>query len=225
MHILNHRVPRIGALLLLAAVALTVVALPGCAGFMSHMAYVLKGGHAVPAEFEGLQAKRVAVVCVSNDSVYGPNSVSSILEHSVGTLLKQNVEDIDLIHREDVADWIDTHDWDQVNYREIGRGLNAEMVVAIDLDGFRLHEGRTLYKGRADITVAVYDMTKGGEVVFRKSSPEYSFPENGARHSTEISETRFKRMFLMVLAQHVGKYFYEYYLEDDFARDALVLEG
>ena len=66
-----HNFKRNGILLLI------VLALPGCAGFMSHVAYVIKGGHSVPAEFNGLQDKRVAVVCVSNDSVYGPNSAGT----------------------------------------------------------------------------------------------------------------------------------------------------
>jgi hypothetical protein len=118
---------------------------------------------------------------------------------------------------------VDTNDWDQMDYREIGRGVNADSVLALELEGLRLYEGRTLYKGRVDITVTVYDMSDDGKVVFRRTIPEYTFPRNGARHATEISEARFRSLFVHVLAQQVAKYFCEYHLEDDFARDATSL--
>jgi hypothetical protein len=124
-----------------------------------------------------------------------------------------------------VADWIDRNDWNQVDYKEIGRGVKADMVLAIDLDGVRLHEGKTLYKGRASVVVTVYDMTDDGKVVFRRDLTDFSFPKNGARHSTEMSEARFQRLFVEVLAKQVGKYFYSYRREENFANDALLLDG
>ena len=204
------------------AILILLLILPtsGCIGLTSHFMYWIKGGPRIDAEFSGLQDKRVAVVCVTNSSSPSPNSISNLLERAVAILLQEKGKDIEVVHYEEVGDWIDNNDWDQMDYREIGNGVSADMVLAIDVDGVRLHEGMTLYKGRADVAVTVYDMNAGGKVVFRKSVPEFTFPQNGARHSTEMSEAQFRQLFVTVLAQDIAKYFYEYRLEDDFATDA-----
>lgn len=197
----------------------------GCIGFLSNMVYWAKGGHKVPAAYDGLAGKKVAVVCVSSSNAFGPTALSDMVEQAVTTILQERCAEIDLIHHDEVADWVDNNDWDQVDYRDIGRGVNADVVLAIDLDNVSLHEGRTLYKGRADVTVKVYDMADDGKIVFRREIPEFSFPTNGARHSTELSEAQFRRLFVLVLAQQVTKYFYDYQFDEDFARDTAVLAG
>ena len=175
----------------LLVLPLLLLATTGC-GLSAQLLYWVQGGHKINAEFSGLEGRRVAVVCVSNDSSYGPSSVSSMLGRSVSRLLEENIDDIDIVHTDEIADWIDNHDWDEMDYREIGRGVKAEMVVAIDVDGLSLYEGRTLYKGRADVTVSVYELDEDEQVVFRRSIPEFMFPHNGARHATEMSESRFR---------------------------------
>ena len=195
----------------------------GCVGLGAQLIYWAKGGHKIDPEFEGLEDKRVAVLCVSNASSYGPNSTCAMLQRSVARILRQKGDEVDVIHEDEIADWIDTNGWDEMDYREIGRGVEADMVVAIDIENVSLHEGRTLYKGRATLTVSVYDMEDGGTVVFRRSIPEFSFPKNSARHITEMSEARFRGLFVTVLSQHVAKYFCAYNLEEEFARDAIML--
>ena len=56
----------------------------------------------------------------------------------------------------EVADWLDSHGDDLTDYRDVGRGVKADMVVGIDLLSFNLHEGQTLLKGRAKVGVKVY---------------------------------------------------------------------
>ncbi len=205
----------IGGLLVMTAMNL------GCVGFPAQIMNVINGGHKIKAEFPDLEDKRVAVVSVSNSSSCGPNTVCTMLSRSVSAILEDEVKNIEMIHQDVVADWVDTNGWDQMDYREIGEGVDAEMVLAIELDGFRLHEGRTLYRGQADVTITVYDMTDGGKVAFRQELLEFSFPRNGARHTTEISEARFRRLFVTVLARDVAKYFHDYLYEDDFGIDAI----
>jgi hypothetical protein len=207
------------AWLLLAILSVTIPS-AGCVGLGAQLAYWIQGGHKIDAEYKGLEGKRVAVVCVSDSSSYGPNSLSNMLERAVAMLLRERGKKIDVIHHEEVADWIDNNDWNQMDYRDIGRGVSADMVLAIDVGGVRLHEGMTLYKGRADVVITVYDMKDGGKTAFRKTLPEFTFPQNGARHSTEMSENQFRQLFVTVLAQQVAKYFYDYKFEDDFAGDA-----
>ena len=206
------------------ALATIVATSGGCVGLTAQLLYWVKGGHTINAEFDDLQDKRVAVICVSSASSYGPNSVCSLLQRSVAMILREKGGDVDVIHEDEIADWIDTNGWDEMDYREIGRGVEAERVLAIDIDGLRLHEGRTLYKGRVDLVISVYDMEQEGKVVFRRTIPEFTFPRNGARHVTEMSESRFRSLFVTVLAKHVAKYFCEYHLEEEFGSDAVFLD-
>jgi hypothetical protein len=204
----------------LTILALSILASSsGCIGISAHLLYFFKGSQKIAAEYDGLEEKRVAVVCVSDSVGHGPSSISSMMERSVAILLRERGKKIDVIHQDEVADWIDNNDWNQMDYRDIGRGVSADRVLAIDVSSVHLHEGMTLYKGRADVVVTVYDMNDDGKVAFRKTLPEFTFPRNGARHSTEMSENQFRQLFVTFLSEQVAKYFYDYHFEDDFATD------
>jgi hypothetical protein len=128
-----------------------------------------------------------------------------------------------VVRHDDVADWIDRNHWNQIDYRDVGKGVKADKVVAIDLAGFRLHDGPTLYRGQASFTVKVLDIKDDGREVFRRSQSEITFPTTGAYHSQETSEPVFRKTFVKVIAQQVARYFVEYNLSDNFGRDPAVL--
>lgn len=197
----------------------------GCVGLTAQLLYWAKGGNKIEPEFKGMEEKRVAVVCVSNSASYGPNSFCSLLERRIIRALREQGEKIDAISPDEVADWIDSNDWNQMDYREIGRGVNADMVLGIDVGDLRLHEGQTLYQGHVTLTVTVYDMQDEGKVAFRRTIPDFTFPENGPRHATEMSEARFRALFVEVLGKEVARYFCPYMFEESFARDATGLAG
>lgn len=222
MFVVHRRVLRS---VLFLGLAVGLASSGGCVGLTAQMLYWIKGGNKIDPEFAGMKGKRVAVVCVSNASAYGPNSFCSLLERRVGQALKEQGDKIEVVPADDIADWIDSNDWNQMDYREIGRGVKADMVLGLDLANLRLHEGQTLYQGRVTLTATVYDMQDGGKVVFRRTIPDFTFPQNGPRHATEMSEARFRSLFVEVLAKHVAKYFCEYQFEEDFAKDAMGLAG
>jgi hypothetical protein len=220
-----HCIRRLSIRLLLAAgIATVVLTSGGCIGVSAHLLYFLKGQR-VKAEFSGLKDKRVAVVCNSSTSSYGPGAEALLLAHSVSAILQREVKGIQLIDQEKVADWIDNNAWDQIDYRKVGKGVDAELLVAIELSSFSLHEGQSLYKGRATISATVYDMTNGGKIVYRKAATDINFPENGARHVTDINESNFRRAFIQILAQEIGKRFYDYEKIDDVGMDATFMRG
>ena len=132
----------------LAAVLVVVLVLPasGCIGLLAQMAY-WSGSGDKPAEYEGLEGKRVAVICVSESSSFGLGTDSLYLSCAVGSLLKQNIKEVTLVRSDEIADWIDRHDWNEIDFAEVGRGVEADMVVAIELSAFSLYEGQTLYRG------------------------------------------------------------------------------
>lgn len=204
-----------------AMTALVLLSLPlasGCAGLLSTLQLV-GGKNLAPAEYKDLEGQRVAVVCVSDNSSYGSGSESLLLAREVSLILRANVKDVELVRADEIADWIDRKGWDEIDYREIGRGVKADRVVAIGLAGFSIREGASLYKGRADVSVSVYDMTDSGHEVFRKSVPEFGFPATGPYPVGDVSEVQFRRAFLTTLSQHVARYFYAYDLAEDFSRD------
>ena len=188
----------------------------GCA-VLYQLAY--GDGHKIEAKYKGLEDKRVAVVCVMNPSTYGGDGLTSAqIASTVEYILRQNVPGIDVVDQDEVSDWLDNNDWDESDYVEIGRGVNADMLVAIDIESFRLHESTTLFKGRAAVMTRVFDLQRGKDV-FRTKDHEFTFPTSHPVHETATRAKSFERIFIQVLSEHVAKNFYDYNLQEDFARD------
>ena len=61
--------------LFVCLIAVSLLMQVGCVGFLSQMIYTLRG-HAVEPAYDGLNGKRVAVVCVSDNSAYGPDTLT-----------------------------------------------------------------------------------------------------------------------------------------------------
>jgi hypothetical protein len=190
----------------------------GCSA-LATLTYWIQGPTKVPAKFTGLEKKRVAVVCLDNKSLSGPGGEADAIAKSVGLTLSQHVPEIQMVRPAEIADWIDNQSSDLTDYRDVGRGVKADMVVGIDLGAFSIHAGQTLLKGRARVGVKVFDMTKGGEVVYDAPLKEIAWPENGARHVTE-NEANFRAIFIHTLSQKIARDFYDYELLDDFGSDA-----
>ena len=204
----------------LAAICLILLILPstGCVGFVAFLMHAWKG-NTVPPDFSGLEGKYVAVVCVSETSFSGPSIELSLLGGAVEERLRRNIKDIVLIDQMEIAEWTDSNDWDGIDYREIGEGVGADMVIAIDLNSFTLRDGATLFKGKTSMTVSVYDMESGGDRVYYDTPPQIVYPVTGGVHNTETSATEFRRKFVEVIAHQLAKRFYEYDLKEDFAQD------
>lgn len=198
------------------------IALTGCVGMLAHGLYVIKGNK-VSAAYDNLAHKRVAVVCVAGSPASGPASPPDMIAREVGRMLSQRVDNIEMVRPDEVADWIDRNQWNEIDYVEVGRGVQADLVVALDLESFRLKDGGTLFKGRATAHTTVFDIQNNGKVVFESSTYEFTYPENGARHTTEISESAFRRAFIRGLARQLAKDFFDYDRDEDFAYDATAI--
>lgn len=202
----NNTISRRVAGMLLLALACAVPA-GGCNLLVTGL-YVLRGGDKLPAPYPGLAGKRVAVVCVSSTTSYNPSSEAALLAKGVELMLQKNVKNVDIVSQEQVADWIDIHGWNESDFLVIGEGVKADEVVAIELSSFSLHEGKTLYKGRAEITTKVIDVAAKGRMAFGPRTMQYGFPQHSGYHTTEISENGFRQRFVSYLAREVSKYFF-----------------
>ncbi|HEX5104545.1 MAG TPA: hypothetical protein VFV87_12075 [Pirellulaceae bacterium] len=197
-----------------------LLACTGCGSHLGLIDYWRRGILPVDAKFPGLEGKRVAVVCLDGNSLHGPGSEADTIARAVTTTLGAKVADIRIVRQSEIADWIDSQNEDLSDYRDVGRGVKADMVVGIDLISFNLHEGQTLLKGRAKVGVKVFDMTKGGQVVYESPPKEITWPESGARHVTE-NEDNFRNVFIYtILADKIARDFYAYEAISDVAIDA-----
>ncbi len=206
----------------LVLLSIMMVASVGCIGAAAQLIYMIKG-HKTPAAFKGLEGQRVAVVCVSDASAYGPDTLTYTINKAVSVKLANSVKRITVIPPSEIENWMDRNGWGEHDFAEIGRGLKADKVLAIQVGSYSIREGQTLYKGRADLTISVYDLKKDGQVVFAKGPQEYAFPVNG-HPAIQTTDRRFEAAYLGKLTDFVAKLFYDSDALDNVAEDAMSLD-
>jgi len=207
----------IGGLRLAVLVCLVLPSLTGCSTLFT-AAYLLQPAD-VPAEFNGLRGKHVAIACRPIVELEFSDAGSAReLAGLVGSQVQSKVRRSRVIGQHEVARWIDENAW--VDYPTLGKSLDADLVVGIDLEQFRLHEGSTLYRGRATAHVRVFDVATK-EVLFDKRFDDFAFPANSAIPATDRSEPEFRGMFLQMLSQKISRCFHAYESREVFAEDSL----
>jgi len=193
----------------------------GCVGALTTAAYLLRGTD-VPAEFNGLKGKKVVVVCHPVTAMQVRYSTAARdLARQISTLLQQNVSKIQVVSSQKVENWMDQNSWE--DYIDIGKALQADIVIGVDLEEFNLYQSQTLYQGQASVKVKVIDCTAGGKVLFERDVPQIHYPPNHSIPTWEKPEAQFRREFIAHVADCVGRYFYGYDPYQDFAQDAAVL--
>jgi len=181
----------------------------GCAEALFTIAYLIKGIDE-DAEFDGLKDKKVAVVCRQASSVHYANGrIDQELAQDLGALLKANVSKIKLIDPQKVNDWMDEDSSGLDDLAQVGKAVQADMVVALDLDKFSMLVGQTLYQGRAEVSLKVYDCKKR-ETPFKRGPLTIVYPPNHVLTTTETSEPTFRRNFAERIAAQLGRYFYKH---------------
>ena len=205
---------------LLAIPVILITTSSGCINQLAGLLYVIKG-HKVAPQFEGLEGKRVAVLCVSDASAYGPDTLTYTLSKRVSMKIAQGVKQVEVISPARIEDWIDQNGWEESNVVSLGQAIGAEMLVVIEVASYSIHEGATIYKGNVDLTVSVYDIAKQGQVSFVYGPERYSFPENG-RPSIQSSDRQFESFFLARLTDHISRLFVAYDKMESFADEAMM---
>lgn len=207
---------RLAKSLLLAAICITMC---GCVGTLSNLMYMMHGLE-VEAVYDGMEESRVAVVVVSDASAYGPDALTSVIGKAMSRRLATNVKKISVISQNVIENWKDTNGWDQVDFRELGKGVNADRVLAIEMNSYSIHEGATLFKGRSTLTTTVYDIEDEGKVVFTDGPSEYAFPRSHARPALSTTEQQFEAVYLSKLVDNIARDFYAHDKAEPYAEDA-----
>lgn len=204
---------------LIITLMLPLVFSSGCV--LSHMIYVLKGGKVKPA-YGGLAGQKVAIICLTDAESYGQDTLTTSVCKTVSLKLQSGVKKIQMISPTVVEDWMDNNDWNQVDFTKVGRAVGAQKVLAIHLNGYQIHEGSTLYKGRALVQMTVYDIENGGTVEFESGPEEYSFPTSG-RPAIQTNDRNFEAIYLAKLTQYISNFYVEHDPLEQVADDASLL--
>ncbi len=200
---------------------LMLVTTVGCMGGLAQLLYVIKG-HKIPAEYNGLEGKRVAVVCVSDASAYGPDTLTDTISKLVGMKLQNDVKNIEIIPAKKIEDWADQNMWDEADFKEIGQGLSADVVVGIEIGDYSIKEGSTLYQGRCEVTATVYDIKNEGRVDYFIGPDQFQFPAQ-PRPAIQTNDRKFEAIFLAKLTEFISRRFCAYDRLDTVAEDASLL--
>lgn len=185
--------------------------------------YLIGGPPSIEPDFDAMTGNSMTdrnvtavVVC------YAPHKlrlryprVDKELEKYVGSKLAMH--HIQVAPPDLVRAWLDENpEWDKAD--EIGRAFNATYVIHIDLNDYSLYEehSSTLYRGRADAMVSVYQIDDDGygEQIYSKELIS-QFPLRAPRATTEVSFSNFKQEYMTRLSEEIGRLFYEYYNGDD----------
>lgn len=214
-----HRFQR--GILFLAMLLVVALSAVGCRNAMFTAAYLLHGNDVEP-DFKDLKDKKVAVVCRPVASLkYANSNVGRELAQQVSLLLQEQVKNIKVVDQRKVSKWADENTWEE--YPEVGKAMKADMVVAVDIEGFSIYEGQTLYQGKANATIRVFDCKKNGKEVFRKTIPQCVYPTNAPMPASERTEPEFRAEFVNKLATQIGRNFIAHDRYDDFGDDASTL--
>lgn len=207
--------------LIVVGLLLGCTASGGCTQALLTGAYLVKGVER-PAEFKELKGKKVAVVCKPIQELqFSTSSSSERISDNVAVLLKSKLKKTELVGTQKIQSWVDEHEWEE--FSEIGKAMKSDYVVGIEIEDFKLYQGQTIYQGRARVSVKVCDMAKGGEVVYKKDIPEIVYPPQGGVPTSEKREEDFKRQFIGVVSEQVGRLFYGYDYRRDVAIDSTTL--
>lgn len=182
----------------------SLAAATGCTSALATAMWLVHGPNVDP-EFDVFREKKVAVVCRTLDFQYQFPTVPKDLARGVSLLLRQNVRKIEVVDARKVEEWMDNNSWEE--YTEVGKALDADLVLGIDLEGFSIYEGQTLYQGKANLSVKVYDCHTG-ELLVEKRLPRSVFPPNSPVPTDEMQEVEFRRKFVGELAGQLGRHFY-----------------
>ena len=142
-----------------------------------------------------------------------------MLAKRVSGFLATNVPGIDVVDQREVDDWSDENDWD--SFKDLGRAVNADKVVQIELDHFDLFKGKTLYQGDAEVRVAVYDMTDRGRLIWERHLGQILFPVQSGIPAQDKPLKQFQRDFVNYAAEQISINFYKHDPHLAFAIDAV----
>jgi hypothetical protein len=200
-----------------AAFALAaLVAAGGCNPFTALYFLFLMPPPKVPAAYDGLQKKKVAlVVHASRGAQFQHAGVDNDVARNVARELRENVKGIELCDIAEVREWRDEHE--DFDLTDVGEKFQADRVVYLEIYEFTLFQEQSsqLYRGKTKIHVQVADMEKEGDIVFEEDV-ELEFPPSRPIPASDMSQQKFRGLFMRFLARKTAHLFFKYRPDEDF---------
>lgn len=191
---------------------------PGCVQFAANLIHAVRGND-MPAEYAGLDEKRVAIIC-SVDGAVASEASGSVLTSYISSALVQNLPKATVIGQDEVDRWLEIEGWSNNDALAIGKGVKADQVVRVQVSNFQLREGATLYRGSCDVRVTVYDIKADGRLAFEKQITEHAFPRVGGTPVSDTTEAKFRSVYLHILATKIASLFHPADPTAEYALDA-----
>lgn len=209
---------RSGRFLLLLAIC--IIPLTGCIQLAANLMHVVSGPQ-VPAEFKGLDGKKIAVVANDESGICQTETTIRLAGNLKG-ILAGKLRKSSFISQEEVDRWLHDESSREQDFAAIGKGVKADYLIAVEMLDLKLKDGQTLYRGRSNIMVTVWDVG-ATKIAFRKILPEHSYPVMAGQAATETDDEKFRRAYLLNVASKIGRYFYAHEFGEDVATDATIL--
>jgi hypothetical protein len=229
-----------------AVVLLLLVVAAGCRNIATMAVYLIRGTE-VEAEYAGLKEQRSVVVCRPVATMaFRDAGISTELTHRLSGMLSERVKKSDVVDAGEVTAWLDERYDSDYTFPEVGNAFDADRVLGIELMEFSLFKGQTLYQGRAALRMVVYERivpddededAKGDEktependeparyrIAMERDLPTIVWPPNIGVPTSERAKADFRRQFIGVVADHIGRHFYSHDPYTDYAQDAAAMQ-
>jgi hypothetical protein len=180
-------------------------------------------GEKIKPECRLLKGKKVAVL-VCGEKGLSSDATSMLLARYLEERLSREGEDITLVPQEKIDKWLNEVGRDDPDYAAIGKGVGSDYVLVVTLANVSLKNGQTLFKGRADISVALYDSVSGA-IAYRKIMPQFEYPKFDGPSIVDTNEPKFRNTFLTIVSQHIGVLFYPYDPNELAVQDPIALRS
>lgn len=201
-----------GVLLVVLAV------LPGC-DLARYNAWLLfgEGAHVtVPAEFEGLKGKRVAVVVFADERTRYENYLAPLtLSMEVARELEQRVDGAKAVNPQRILRYQrENIDWDAADKTELGRLFDADYVLFIALVEYSTRElgSVNLYRGRITAEASLWDtdLPEREARVWRESAVGVLFPEKDPVGQLGYSDRQIRAVTERLFAEKLIRKFHKH---------------
>jgi TolB-like protein len=190
----------------------------GCSA-ISYLGYLMAPGgrtEKVPAEFDGLASKTVAVVIYTDVAVQYDYPYARLgLSMGLSSELKKRIEGIKVIPSERVVTYQDQNvHWESMDRSKLGRDFDADYLLYVVLDEYTMREPGSvnLFRGRLRAHASLYDTTKPENEACVWSGEEFSviYPRHAPTGQPGQDDSRIRYETEKRFAELLVKKFYEH---------------
>ena len=197
-------------LLLLIPLILTFA---GCLGAILTPIALIKGRDE-PPKYNILLRGDVRVVVVPRSAAFNafelqnaPNEIARHVNHLLDTKTKN--KKLRVVEQRRVEAWLDDVNNNFDSFLDIGRDVNADIVIGFTIAGFQIRDPRNPYliQGKCTVHVEAFDVATGRLV----ASETFTIidPPSVPLHATNANvERAFRQDFTLVIAQHIAALFH-----------------